>query len=102
MKDNVPNDAVEIQLLPAERKLLLEYGYPFESARKQLEAMAQSKAMIETLVISRFYLQRLSADLFRPISKGKVKGKTRQALFDLCERLDYAERWGDGDLDIEW
>ena len=40
-------DALEIELLPKERKLLLKYGYPYDDARQQLEKMVTSKQVIE-------------------------------------------------------
>jgi hypothetical protein len=92
-------DALEIQLLPEERKLLLKYGYPFEDERKQLEAMVKSNQIIETLVVSRFYLNQLIGNLCHSINK-RTKGKTQAELSELCDRLEYAERWGDGELDI--
>ena len=94
-------DALEIQLLPKERKLLLKYGYPYDDARQQLEKMVKSKQVIETLVISRYYLNQMIGDLCYSINK-RTKGKVQADLLDLCERLESAERWGDGDLDIMW
>ncbi len=92
-------DALEIELLPPERKLLLKYGYPFDDARQQLESMVKSKRVVETLVISRYYLNLLIGDLCHAINKG-TKGKVPSALYDLCDRLESVERWGDGELDI--
>jgi hypothetical protein len=40
-------DALEIELLPKERKLLLKYGYPYDDARQQLQKMVTSKQVIE-------------------------------------------------------
>lgn len=94
-------DALEIELLPNERKLLLKYGYPYDDARQQLEKMVASKQVIETLVISRHYLYQMIGDLCYSINK-RTKGKVQADLLDLCERLESAERWGDGDLDIMW
>lgn len=99
--DDVDWDAIEIQLLPQERKLLLAYGYPFENERQQLERMVKSKEVIETLVVSRFYLQQLIGNLSYSINK-RTKGKLQADLNELCERLEWAERWGEGDLDIMW
>ena len=35
-------DAIEIELLPEERELLLQYGYPFPDAKSQLERCVSS------------------------------------------------------------
>ena len=94
----VDDDAIEIELLPEERELILEYGYPFPDARKQLEACAKSDD-VEILTISPFYLDKLIGDLSYSINK-RTKGQTQRELFDLCERLEVAHRTGDGELDI--
>jgi len=99
--EDIDWDAIEIQLLPDERKLLLEYGYPFENEEKQLQAMVKSKEIIETLVISRPYLRTMIGDLSYSVNK-KTKGRVQAELNELCERLEYAEAWGDGELDIMW
>ena len=97
--NDVDWDAIEIQLLPDERRLLLKYGYPFENEEKQLKAMVNSKEVIETLVVSRYYLGNLISDLCHAINK-KTTGRIQGELIALCERLEHAEAWGDGELDI--
>ena len=92
------NDAIEIELLPKERELLLQYGYPFPDAKAQLEKCTSSPE-IEILTISRFYLKQMIGDLSYSINK-RTKGKIQNALIDLCERLEIAERCGDGQLDV--
>ena len=94
----VDREAIEIELLPEERQLLLEYGYPFPDAKSQLEQCAAS-ADIEVLTISRFYLNQMIGDLSYSINK-RTKGKTQQALIELCDRLENAERYGDGELEL--
>ena len=91
-------EAIEIELLPEERQLLLEYGYPFPDAKSQLEQCAAS-ADVEVLTISRFYLNHLIGDLCYSINK-RTKGKTQQALIELCDRLENAERNGDGEFEL--
>ncbi len=99
--DDIDWEAIEIQLFPDERKLLLKYGYPFKNEEKQLKAMVKSKEIIETLVVSRYYLSKLISDLCYAINK-KTTGKTQTKILELCERLEHAEAWGDGELDIMW
>ena len=92
-----PNQ-IEIELLPEERELLLKYGYPFPDARAQLEAVALSPD-VEILMISRFYLNQLIGDVSYSINK-RTKGRVERELIELCDRLEIAERYGDGQLDI--
>lgn len=74
--------------------------YPFEDARQQLESMVKSKNPIETLVISYFYLPRLSFDLWKSLEQNETKGKTRTIARQLLERLDFAQRWGYSEIDV--
>lgn len=92
-------EALEIELLPEERELILQYGYPFSDAKEQLKKHASSPD-VEVLVISRFYLQQMLGDLAYSINK-RTKGKVQRALNDLCDRLEMVDRYGDGELD-EW
>jgi hypothetical protein len=89
-------EAIEIELLPEERKLLLEYGYPFPDAKAQLEEHAASD---DVLTISRFYLNQMIGDLSYSINK-RTKGGIQRDLIELCDRLESAERYGDGELDV--
>lgn len=88
---------IEIELLPQERELILEYGYPFPDAKKQLQAVASS-CDVAVLVISRFYLNQMIGDLSYSINK-RTKGKIQNELLDLCDRLESIERYGEGELD---
>ena len=90
-------DAIEIELLPEERDLLLQYGYPFPDAKSQLERCASSPD-VEILTISRFYLNQMIGDLSYSLNK-RTKGAIQSALIHLCDRLEIAERCGDGELD---
>lgn len=90
-------DAIEIELLPEERELLLQYGYPFPDAKSQLERCA-SGPDVEILTISRFYLNQVIGDLSYSINK-RTKGEIQSALIHLCDRLEIAARYGDGELD---
>ena len=91
-------DAIEIELLPEERELLLQYGYPFRDAKSQLERCASSPD-VEILTISRFPLNQMIGNLSNPINK-RTKGEIPSALIHLCDRLEIAERYGDGKLDV--
>lgn len=73
-------------------------GYPFAAAHAQLQAVASSPD-VEILTISSFYLNQLIGDLSYSINK-RTKGRIQPALPELCERLEFALRTGDGDLDV--
>ncbi len=59
-----------------------------------------SKNPIETLVISEFGLSRLTVDLWKSLEQNEIKGKSRTIARSLIERLDFAQRWGYGEIDI--
>lgn len=92
------DDVIEIELLPEERSLILEYGYPFPDAHAQLTSVASSSD-VAILTISSFYLNQLIGDLSYSINK-RTKGPNQRALLELCERLEFALRTGDGDLEV--
>ena len=77
---------------------MLQYGYPFPDARAQLEQYASS-ADVEILTISRFYLNQMVGDLSYSINK-RTKGGIQRDVIELCDRLESAERYGDGELDV--
>jgi len=93
----VDDEAIEIELLPRERELILEYGYPFPDAKTQLKAVASSRD-VEVLVIRPFYLNQMIGDLSYSINK-RTKGRIQNELFELCDRLESIERYGEGQLD---
>jgi hypothetical protein len=89
-------EVIDIELTPAERALILRYGYPFDRIRTALEACQASQG-IKTVPIDVFELERLIGDLCRSIND--MKPSVRNKLLDLCDRLEAAERYGDGQLD---
>ena len=90
-------DAIDIELTPTERSLLLRYGYPFAQIERALKACSASQA-IETVPMDRFELERLIGDLSCSINDLNG-GKLQDQLLALCDRLEAAERYGDGMLD---
>ena len=90
-------DTIDIVLTPTERSLLLRYGYPFAQIEGALKACSASEA-IETVPMNRFELERLIGDLSSSIND-LPGGKLQDQLLALCERLEVAERYGDGMLD---
>ncbi len=88
----------KIQLTHAERELILKHGYPFERLEKALRRYSGSEA-IKRIGMSVFELEHLIGELSRSFNHGQL-GADEEATLDLCDRLEYAERYGDGDLDI--
>ena len=89
------NPQIEIDLLPEERALLLQWTYPFDDLKAQLNAFRSSNH-IETVTISRYFLELLIGDLCHAIVK---KGCRDEDVIELCDRLEYVERTEDGLLD---
>ena len=90
-------ETIELPLTSKERALLLRYGYPFEQIELALKA-CESSCEIEIIAMDRFELERLIGDVCRSINQMKG-GTTQDQLLDLCDRLEAAERSGDGMLD---
>lgn len=92
------NLLLEIELLPEEQELLLNYGYPFPPQRQQLLQM-QATGQIGVLQIKPYFLSLLIGDLSYSINK-KTSGRIQDELAELCDRLEYIEATGDGALDL--
>ena len=90
-------ETIDIQLTPEERSLLLRYGYPFARIEKALKACESSRD-IEIVPMDRLELERLIGDVCRSINHMKG-GATQDQFLELCDRLEAAERYGDGMLD---
>jgi len=91
-------ETIEIQLTPKERSLLLRHGYPFERIERVLKACEASHD-IEIIPMDCFELERLIGDVCRSINHMK-SGVLQDQLLDLCDRLEAAEEYGDGMLDV--
>lgn len=90
-------DFIEVQLTPEERSLLLRYGYPLEQIEQALKAR-QSSDDIEIIPMDPIELERLIGDLCSSIHDMQG-GRGQNELLDLCDRLEAAEKYGDGMLD---
>ncbi len=88
---------IEVQLTPDERSLLLRYGYPFEQIEQALKVRQWSDD-IEIIPMDSYELERLIGDLCSSINDIQG-GRVRNELLDLCDRLEAAERYGDGMLE---
>ena len=92
------HDAIRLHLTAAERGLLLRHGYPISESAAALEACAASHD-IECVPIDRFDLEQLISNLCYSINQTKP-GPLQNELLELCNRLEAAERYGDGELDV--
>jgi len=91
-------ETIEIQLTPEERSLLLRHGYPFEQIENALKA-CEASPDIEIIPMDRFELEHLIGDVCRSINHMN-DGALQDGLLDLCNRLEAAEQFGDGMLDV--
>ncbi len=89
---------IKLQLTPHERSLLLKYGYPFEKFSKALKA-CEASPEIKIIPIDDFELEQLIGNVCYSINHS-TRGSTQDDLAELCDRLEYAERTGDGMLDM--
>jgi hypothetical protein len=89
---------IQIELLPEEQELLLKYGYPFEPEKEQLKKFV-ARGAIGTLSIAPYFLSLLIGDLSYSINK-RTRGRIQNELIELCDRLEYVERTGDGSRDL--
>ena len=79
-------ETLELELSARDRRLILEYGYPFDRIRAAVEAFATSPDD-EIVDLDQFELERLIGDLSYSINK-RTRGKLQMELYQLCERLE--------------
>ena len=91
-------ETIEIQLTPEERTLLLRHGYPFERIKHALK-VCEASPDIEIIPMDGFELEYLIGDVCRSINHMRG-GPLQDQLSDLCDRLEAAEQFGDGMLDV--
>ena len=91
-------EVIEVELTAEERALILRHGYPFRRIQAALTA-CQTSAAIQSVPLDVFELKQLIGDLCRSINDLKRSTAVRNKLVALCDRLDAAERYGDGRLD---
>jgi len=87
-----------IQLLAEERDLILKYGYPFERLERALRRWPANQAY-RTIRMSKQELEMLIGELSRSFNHEETSADEDDVL-QLCDRLEYAEKHGDGDLDF--
>jgi hypothetical protein len=94
------HETIKVQLTPEKRRLILCHGYPFERLERALNAVASTEA-IKTIPMRASELEMLIGELSRSFNHEEA-GADEDALLDLCDRLEYAEKTGDGMLHILW
>jgi hypothetical protein len=92
---------IDIEFTPRERALILRYGYPFDQIKHALLAVKSSKR-IETVSLDEFEVDRLIGDLCRSINHEEGGPRVQPELDELCSRIEYAQRTGDGELESLW
>jgi hypothetical protein len=92
---------IDSEFTPRERALILRYGYSFDQIKEALQAVASSKR-IEIVSLDEFEVERLIGDLCRSINHEEGCPRIQLELDELCSRIEYAQRTGDGELDALW
>lgn len=93
------SDSIVFELTAKERKLIQKYGYPFPALAVALDEVAKSRR-IEEIEITGFELNQLIGDISRSINDRLGGSRVTSQLLDLCERLEYGQRYGEGTLDV--
>lgn len=89
-----------IQLTQEHRDLILKYGYVSGRLEASLRRWPNGQAL-RRVGMTRSELHLLIGDLSYSCNHDKT-GSDLDAVLDLCEHLEYAQRTGDGDLDLCW
>ena len=89
-----------IQLTIEHRELLLKHAFPSTRLLGSLRRWPKSQA-IRRVWMSRYELDCLIGELSRSFNHDET-GSDSDAVLELCDHLEYAERTGDGDLDLMW
>lgn len=92
---------IDMDLTPRERALILSYGYPFDQIKQALLAVSSSKR-VETVSLDEREVDWLIGDLCRSINHEEGGLRIQAELDELCTRIEYAQRTGDGDLEAFW
>lgn len=92
---------IHMELTPGERALILRYGYPFDQIKQALLAVSSSKR-VERVSLDEDEVDRLIGDLCRSINHEEGGPRIQAELDELCTRIEYAQRTGDGDLEAFW
>lgn len=90
-------EVIDVELMPQERKLILKYGSPFSRIKLALES-CKSKG-IEIVPLDVLECERLIGGLSISINEMRPS-RVRDDLNELCDRLAFALRTGDGLLDF--
>ena len=89
-----------IQLTIEHRDLILKYGYVSGRLEASLRRWPKGQA-IRRVGMTRVELHLLIGDLSYSFNHDRT-GADSEAVWELCEHLEYAQQTGDGDLDLLW
>ena len=94
----MPELTERIQLTVDHRDLIMKYGYVSGRLEASLRRWPKGQA-IRRVGMTRVELHWLIGDLSHSCVKGKA-GRDVEAVVELCEHHEYAQKSGDGDLDL--
>jgi len=83
-----------IELTYIDRDLILRYGYVEPRLERALKRWPDQQS-VRKMRLSRYELEMLIGQLSRSFNHDET-GDDGQAVLDLCDRLEYAEKTGDG------
>ena len=92
---SMERDVIDVELTSQERKFILKYGYPF--SRIELALRSCKSNGIEIVPFDLLAFERLIGDLCISINKMRPS-RVQDDLNELCDRLEFALRTGDGIL----
>lgn len=83
-----------IQLTYIDRDLIVKYGYPMERLGRALKRWPKQQS-VRTIRLNKYELEMLIGELSRSVNHQET-GSDEEDVLDLCDRLEYAEKTGDG------
>ncbi len=83
-----------IELTYIDRDLILQHGYPMDRLKRALKRWPKQQG-VRTVRMCRYELEMLIGELARSFNDQQT-GRDEDEVLDLCDRLEYAERTGDG------
>lgn len=82
--------SIRFRLSPAERELILKYGYPFDEFEAKLRACADNRKSV-SFSLDSFMFERLLGDLARS-ANDTTDSALNDQLNELCDFLENAAR----------
>jgi hypothetical protein len=85
-----------IELTYIDRDLILRFGYVDSRLQRALNRWPAQQS-VRRMRLTRYELEMLIGELSRSFNHGET-GQDEEAVLDLCDRLEYTEKTGDGTL----